>query len=281
MNKYSFQELLITKELSKIPMVVAIGVFDLVHLGHEEIFKTANEYKNTIRDAQTLAITFDRNPKGSSNLDTLRLREKYLSVFGINSLAVIDFSSEFGKLSASDFIEMLIDICSIKAIVVGDDFHCGNSTSSASAFELKGLFDRHDKDVNVIIKSPVLDSANRKISSTLIREYIKEGKLELVPQFTLRPYQLDLMPTPSIPTGNGMRISKTAVLQLLPPPGLYDGALVFVDGESFDCKVKVDSDDLFITFSPDYDYQVLPPFEKKDYLNLFCRSQDDYQRTES
>lgn len=272
MEIYNFIDLLKAKTKAKVPTAIAIGVFDLVHLGHQQIFNTLLEYSKLNLGVETMVITFNKNPKGSSNLDTIRLREKYLSVFEINSLVVIDFSSEFGKLSASEFIQMLIELCDLKALIVGEDFHCGTITASAQSFDLKELCNRHHKDVNVIIKSPVLDSHNRKISSSMIREFISRGELELVPQFTLRPYQVDLAPIPSIPSCDSLSFSRKAVMQLLPPPGMYNGALVFTDATSCNCKVSIDEESLSLEFY-DVNKTALQPFKMIDYLNLFCRSQ--------
>src|SRR5574344_641559 len=101
MEVYNFIDLLKAKTKAQIPTALAIGVFYLVDLGHQQSFNTLLEYSKLNLGVETMVITFNKNPKGSSNLDTIRLREKYLSVFEINSLVVIDFSSEFGKLSAS------------------------------------------------------------------------------------------------------------------------------------------------------------------------------------
>ena len=79
MEIYNFIDLLKAKTKAKVPTAIAIGVFDLVHLGHQQIFNTLLEYSKLNLGVETMVITFNKNPKGSSNLDTIRLREKYLS----------------------------------------------------------------------------------------------------------------------------------------------------------------------------------------------------------
>lgn len=269
MQVYDFNSLLQSGLKKNTPCAVAIGVFDLLHLGHQEIFTTLTQYAALNPGMESMAITFDRNPKGSKNIDTLRLRERYLEQFQINSLVLIDFSAEFGKLSASEFIQLLLKLCDLRAIVVGEDFHMGALNASCSAFEIKELCRKNGKDVNVIIKSPVLNADGEKISSTLLRKYISQGELELVQKFTLRPYQVDLAPIPSISFGNRMRIALKDVMQLLPPPGLYDGELVLKDGKAFSASCLIIDDEMELTFNSDS----LPPLGKKEYLNLFCRSQ--------
>ncbi len=272
MEIYDFNSLLKSGLKKDIPCAVAIGVFDLVHLGHQQVFTTLSEFSSLHDSVETMVITFNRNPKGSKNIDTLRLREKYLAQFEINSLVLIDFSAEFGKLSASDFIQLLLQLCDLKAIVVGEDFHCGNLKASCSAFDLKELCSTLGKDVNVIIKSPVLDCNGVKISSSLLREYISLGELEPVLRFTLRPYQVDLAPIPSILFGTRLRILLKDVMQLLPPPGLYDGELVFKDEKKYPCFCLIDEEQMILEFKSS-DISSLPPIENNEYLNLFCRSQ--------
>ncbi len=269
MQIYDFDSLVKSGLKKDTPCAIAIGVFDLVHVGHKEIFSTLTEFSFLHPGVETMAITFNRNPKGSKNIDTLRLRERYLEQFQINSLVLIDFSVEFGKLSASDFIQLLLKLCDLRAIVVGEDFHMGALNASCSAFELKELCSKEGKDVNVIIKNPVLDPNGEKISSSLLRKYISQGELELVQEFTLRPYQVDLAPIPSILVGNRLRIALKDVMQLLPPPGLYDGELVLKDGKAVALTCVILRDEMMLTFKD----SSLPPLDKKDYLNLFCRSQ--------
>jgi FAD synthase len=269
MEVFDFMTLLNSGRLKNTPVAAAVGVFDLAHLGHRRIFETLNEYKSNHPGVKTMVITFNKNPKGSVSLDTLRLREKYLSSFQINSFAVIDFSDEFGKLSASEFIQMLLGLCDLKALAVGEDFHCGRKSASSSAFELDGICRENGKNVDVMIVKPVLDAEGVRISSTLIRECIQQGRVELVPRFTLRPYQVDLATIPSIPSSSVLRYSKKDVMQLLPPPGTYDGAMVFADEKTLSCSVRIDGEGMELEL---LNLSLLPD-SKPDILNLYCRSQ--------
>ena len=139
METYEFRSLDVSGRLRNVPTVVAIGVFDGVHNGHQRIFETLVSEARKEGNAASLAISFLTNPKSSAigSLDTIRLREEYIASFGVDFLALIDFSTDFSKISASGFVDMLLHAMDPIAAVVGEDFRFG---AGAEGIAKGGLF---------------------------------------------------------------------------------------------------------------------------------------------
>ena len=244
MKTYDFFSLLKSKELQNVPTAISIGVFDGVHKGHEDILSNLNLYKEKHRDVKTMVITFNLNPKikGQRFIDTLRLREKYISSFNTDFFTVIDFCEEISKISGSEFIRLLCTMCRVKAVIVGEDFKCGTPNSQVTAKELEKEFASIGETVDVFIRATVMSDQVR-ISSTLIRELIQKGDFDSIKNLTGRYYTIDL----DKKLNKGERtISASAITQLLPPIGVYKAILNTKNGNNIDCEIQIKEDSLVI-----------------------------------
>src|SRR5690606_2542367 len=92
------------------PTLLTLGVFDGLHLGHQQIIRTVVERAGKTGAIPT-AITFDPHPRAVLHpesapplLQTLDQRLSYLEFLGIEQAIVIRFSLEFAGQSAEDFI---------------------------------------------------------------------------------------------------------------------------------------------------------------------------------
>ena len=232
MQVYDFKALLESGVKRSIKTVLAIGVFDGVHRGHQEIFRTLIEERENLGADEAMVISFSKNPKksASGSLDTMRLREEYVSSFSINSFVIIDFSDSFSKISASGFIKMLLALCKPLAVVVGSDFRLGNPSSAATANDLASLFLNDGADVKVNIVEPILTEGGEKISSTLLRTIIRLGKLKEFRELSGQCYRVDLVPIPYRFISGDLVFRGDLIHQLLPPLGAYEAKLVFRNG---------------------------------------------------
>ncbi len=231
MRIYSFDEIL-NEALSGRDVILTIGVFDGFHKGHQELMRKMMEKRALFPSSETVLITFSVNPKTKfpRNVDTLRLREENAEKRGVDSFVIIDFSSDFSKTSACGFIEMLSSSFNPVAVVVGEDFRFGSSSSSASAYDLDSLFSSCGKKVDVTIMQSILTKGGEKISSTLVRRVIENGDVECISALTGRNYRVDLMPIPHRFDSGALVLPPSSIQQLLPPPGVYGASLYLVNG---------------------------------------------------
>ena len=261
MEIHDFFALVNSKILKDVPIALTIGVFDGVHRGHEDIFNKVKEYALTNPGTKTMVITFSQNPKikGQMFVDTLRLREEYISSFGINYFTLIDFCEEISKISGNEFIRLLCTMCRVKAVIVGEDFKCGTPTSQVTAKELDKEFASIGHTVDVFIRANVMNDQVR-ISSTLIRELIQKGDFDLIKKLSGRFYTIDL---DNILEKGEKAIAASKITQLLPPIGVYKAILTTKSGNNVDCKIQIKEDSLLIE----------PPLNdgEADYLSIITK----------
>lgn len=154
--------------------VVALGVFDGVHLGHEKILKAAVKKAHSVR-GKSLIVTFYPHPQKEDSISSLSHRLKLISRFGIDSAIVISFTKNFSQITAEDFIkDILCKRIGAKYIFVGSNFTFGKS-----ALGNVNLLKQFSKAFNyqlTIFK--VVKYQNKIISSTYIRKLIRKGKLK-------------------------------------------------------------------------------------------------------
>ncbi len=248
MEIFDFNFLVSSGLLRERRTVFSVGVFDGVHRGHHAIL-SALKRKAGEADATSLAITFSSNPKKNStgSLDTLRLRSLYIESFGIDFLAVIDFSSEFSKITACGFASLISELCNPVGAVFGSDFRFGSPESQKEGKDFSGLLSRCGRECSVEIVDSVLDAGGVRISSTRLRKMIENGELEDFLRLSGQFYRVDLVPIPYRSCSGELIFSRASIHQLLPPLGTYDTGLLVTDGTIVKCVLEIDREFLSLS----------------------------------
>jgi len=174
MNVYD--SLNLNEVLEAKPDVTCIGAFDGVHLGHQALVNMAKSISSKYQ-----ILTFDPVPKKYFNnlhklLTTKEMKVDILRRLKPESIVFLNFE-DVKDLSPEDFCDILNDKLNTKSIVVGKDFKFGKNRQGDVNF-LISHFGNHN--VHVLDDYFVKDS---KISSTLIKSTINEGKLDLANQY--------------------------------------------------------------------------------------------------
>ena len=249
METFDFSYLVSSARLAGQKSVIAIGVFDGVHLGHRKIMETVVDAARNEGDAVSLVISFMTNPKASSAgaLDTIRLRREYVASFGVDFFALIDFSADFSKITASGFVELLMRSSNPVAAVVGSDFRFGNPSSQASGRDLPELFREKGGSCRVIEVDAVTDKSGRRISSTILRQLVIQGDLEAFLQLSGQFYRVDLVPLPYRSCSGELIFSRAPIHQLLPPLGSYDTRLLLADGRIVESDLRIEREFLVLS----------------------------------
>ena len=172
--------------------LVVIGVFDGVHKGHQQILNRAKELAG---GEKIIALTFDPHPttvfapeRAPSLLTTLADRVELLKIHNADQVAVIKFTKEFAAVSPQDFVKnVLVDQLEATKVVVGKDFTYGyKAAGNIETLKQSG------KELGFeVIALDLVDEGNHKISSTRIRTYLVEGKVEVARELLSRPHRLD------------------------------------------------------------------------------------------
>ena len=250
METYDFFTLVQERRFKNTRTVIAIGVFDGVHLGHARILSTLKT-KASECSAMSAVISFSVNPKGKDigQLDTLRLRKTYVESFGIDLFVVIDFSRDFSKITSRGFISLLAEAFVPAGVVVGTDFRFGNPSEAASGKDIPRLFAQIGIDCAATIVQPVLDREGRKISSTYLRQKINSGELGTFLELSGQSYRVDLSMLEYRSGSQRLTICRTSIHQLLPPAGTYEGLVLLSDGRQARCALTLDDDHLVLSDS--------------------------------
>ena len=172
--------------------LVVIGVFDGVHKGHQEILNRAKELAS---GEKIIALTFDPHPttvfapeRAPSLLTTLADRVELLKIHNADQVAVIKFTKEFAAVSPQDFVKnVLVDQLEATKVVVGKDFTYGYK----AAGNIETLRQSGKELGFEVIALDLVDEGDHKISSTRIRTYLVEGKVEVARELLSRPHRLD------------------------------------------------------------------------------------------
>ena len=244
---------------------LAIGVFDGVHLGHQQIIRqTVSDARS--HDSVALVVTFDQHPnavvapdKTPPQIFSRSQKLRAVEALGADALLEIPFDKNFSEKSGEDFIrELARDLASdgarlgepqhsrtdeaaaghrpalrsnIFSVCVGADFVFGRRRSGNVAL-LKTL----GAELNFHVHGHAAVALDGEtVSSTRIREAIRTGNLDAASQMLGRPYAIcggviegdKLGRQLGFPTAN-----LTATNLVLPPNGVY-AACTQVDGKFF------------------------------------------------
>jgi len=161
-------------------MVVAMGNFDGVHLGHRAVIEAALQM-GRVHGKPAFAVTFEPHPRSyfSPNTPLFRLSDeagklRLLAGAGLAGAVVMTFDKRRAETTAQDFIHHdLIGRLGISGIAIGYDFHFGKGRVGSPSL-LVSEAPRLDIEVDV---QPHVDIAERPVSSSAIRMALAEGQI--------------------------------------------------------------------------------------------------------
>lgn len=208
-------------------VVLTIGVFDGLHLGHRRVIETAvGEARR--RGGTAALLTFDPHPRKVLHplgapplLTSLEHRLKLMDGMGLDLCIVLRFDRGIADQSAREFVRtLLLASLHIAAVCVGPRFSFGRGREGGAAL-LKELGSSHGFSV---VPVPGVEIDGARVSSTAIRAMVRRGELGRASRLLGRPYSIygtvvrgkALGRKLGVPTAN-LRVEG----ELLPPPGVY------------------------------------------------------------
>ena len=181
-------------ELKKTPLApsaAALGTFDGLHLGHQEVIGSTGRYARN-HGLKLMVFTFSNHPMANlmpelepkrlvDNETKIRLMEK----LGVDILVNIPFDKKLASIGAEDFLAMLVD-SGVKAVGIGDNFSFGAGGRGNVDF----LKAEHERFGLAILARPLLKLEGEIVSSTNIRNAIGEGNMDLANKMLGRAYEI-------------------------------------------------------------------------------------------
>jgi riboflavin kinase/FMN adenylyltransferase len=161
--------------------IILIGNFDGVHVGHQKLFKLANNYKKKF-NLNIGVLTFEPMPKMFFNdnvknfrISNINQKNIILKNLGVDFIITKKFDKKFSKIKSDFFIkEILSKKLEAKYIFVSDNFKFGNKREGNVNQLIKNekIYDYK------IIKPQPLILSQKIISSTYIRFLLEKGNLK-------------------------------------------------------------------------------------------------------
>ena len=170
--------------------IYALGFFDGVHLGHQQLLKACCSLAAE-HGCGTAAITFDRHPKSLFTdhptvlISTIPDRKLLLQRYGIESVRVLPVITEIMNLPWQEFVRILLE-AGAAGFVCGDDFRFGRKGEGNAEKLLE--FCREQNLPCVVVPEQTVGTI--RISSTYIRRQIETGDMATAVKFLGHPYTL-------------------------------------------------------------------------------------------
>jgi riboflavin kinase / FMN adenylyltransferase len=207
--------------------VAAIGNFDGVHRGHQEIIGRVRERARSL-DAEAIAVTFDPHPVAllypqfaPKLITPIPERLRLLERTGLDATLVIPFTRAFSMLTAREFAErVLCGALGVAEVHEGDTFRFGHD-AAAGIGELTALGAELGFGV---VSHGALTVRGVTVSSSEVRKRVGAGQLSMARALLGRPFSV--LSTPARGRGVGAELTAPTInlapyAELLPPNGVY------------------------------------------------------------
>ena len=225
-------------------MLLAVGVFDGVHLGHKYLLSQLVEQagKEALLSG---VVTFRQHPREVLSpgtelpyLTTFDQKVDLLKKEGIDTVVSLSFTPELARLTAREFILLLKKHLRMCGLVVGPDFTLGRGREG-NTDALRQLGQELGFSMTVISPRMI---GGEMVSSTAIRNALADGKIEKVAKLLGRPYSLQNTVTTGAGRGTGLGFP-TANLEMdqrqaLPPDGVY-ATWAYVNGQAYESMTNI------------------------------------------
>jgi riboflavin kinase/FMN adenylyltransferase len=208
--------------------VVAIGVFDGVHLGHQSIIAEAVAAASE-SEARPTVVTFYPHPEavlrpgsGPRSLTLPGRKAELLLALGIQEVVTVEFDQRFADLQPEEFCSIVLsERLGARAVLVGKNFHFGRH-GIGTPHDLEVFGQSHGFRVHPV---PLVENGGEPISSTRIRGLLGSGEVAEAAELLGRPHRLEGIVASGAGRGRSLG-ARTANLQVseelaLTRPGVY------------------------------------------------------------
>ncbi len=246
--------------------VLALGVFDGVHLGHQKLMYTAiRAAKDCLpTPCSTGALSFWPHPQNvfrpdnpASQLTFPDEQAEIIKLVGLDYFGCFHFTKEFAALTPREFAQkILVDQLAVSGVVIGFNFRYGQkNTGNYQTLQAAG----QEFGFQVWVCEPV-EYQGQVISSTRIRTELKVGNVEVASELLGRPYFLKGQVTHGFGRGKKLGFPTANLIvpntRLIPASGVYGGRAT-IAGETFLAAIFIGTSMTFGDFTPSVEVYIL------------------------
>jgi riboflavin kinase/FMN adenylyltransferase len=226
-------------------VILTIGNFDGVHIGHQKIFRSVVARAKAM-GGTALAVTFDPHPlkvitpeRGVRILTPFPEKARLMELFGIEVLLCIRFNREIANTKPDDFIrDVIVDKIGAKEVIVGHNYAFGKGKKGSTAL-LRRRGRRFGFAFRVIRHARLYDEV---VSSSRIRSLLARGRVCESSWLLGRPYMTEGRVVRGAGRGGKLLNIPTANIEspyeLVPKEGVY-AVKVRLGGRVFDGAANI------------------------------------------
>lgn len=205
-----------------VPLHLALGVFDGVHVGHQAVIGQAvaaaalgGGLAGVLTFHPHPACLFGAQPRPGALLATLDHKARIVAKLGIGLFIPLHFDAALARMEASEFLDQLL-AAPVRTIAVGEDwrFGCGRRG------DVELLRKRTAQAGITLVAVPTVTVDGERVSSTRIRQAIRDGSLAAAAHMLGRPYALAgiVMEGRQLGRTLGFPTANVAIGEVLTPP---------------------------------------------------------------
>jgi riboflavin kinase/FMN adenylyltransferase len=225
-------------------MLLTIGVFDGVHLGHRHLIARLTGLARR-QGLMSGVITFSLHPREVLAprtrlpfLTDIERRVELLKSEGVEAVIPLSFTPELARLTPKEFLGLLKKHLRMKGLVIGPDFALGKNREGDTNV-LRQLGEEMDFSLTVV---PPLTIDGEVASSTAIRQALAEGDMKRAQKLMGRPFRLHGEVVAGY--GRGVKLGfptanvDTGREQALPADGVYTSR-AYIDDQAYQAMTNI------------------------------------------
>lgn len=226
--------------MRKIGAVVALGMFDGVHMGHRKLLFEAKKMAEEL-NALPVAHTFSNNPQALFRnpppvLTLPEEKKELIEALGI-TVDMVPFTMDIARTRPEDFLGILTEKFDLKGVVAGFNYCFGKGRAGDAKFLVE---EGGRRGFSVSILEPVIFK-NKPVSSTRIRQSILRGDIACANEMLAAPFFYTGIVQPRKHIGQTLGYPTANIIpkgKILPPFGVYAATTEF-DGVSRNAVINI------------------------------------------
>lgn len=253
-------------------VVLTLGTFDGVHIGHQSIVRELNKNAQKI-GGESVLLTFYPHPRyvifpddqKLKLLTTIEERSRMLENYGLDHLIIQEFTTEFSRIKSVNFVrDVLVNKLKVNKLIIGYDHHFGRNREG-NFQELENLSVLYGYEIQKIEPQRYQDVS---VSSSKIRKLILEDEIKIASDYLGHLFCLKGIIVKGKQRGRSIGYPTANILienkwKLLPTDGSY-AVWAEVDGQKYKAMMN-------IGFNPTF-----PPKKRTVEVHILDFNEDIY-----
>lgn len=177
--------------MTKKPCVIALGMFDCIHIGHKKIIDNCVGYAKN-NGVLSVVFTFDKDVssvivgENGENSSVYSLSERIYAIksLGVDEVLVVDAQPDFLRKDKKEFLKYLDGLYDIKGYFCGFDYTFGKNAEGNVGYLAEYALNNN----RFLSVEPEITDGNEKISTSNIKKLLSQGNIEKANEYLPQGY---------------------------------------------------------------------------------------------